>query len=364
MADLQQGSDDQLARWVRVGLALGLGYLLFLTFQPFLSDILWAAVLCYALYPLQRRLVRVTGGRANLSALLMCLLVMIAIVLPVLYLSLQIAEDLADTYKSVVAYLQSDDHMVREGWKQWPLVGQVVEKVQAYQQSSGKDIKTVLADNLAGFGKSLIEQLTRVAANVLSGLFDLSVILLGAFFFFRDGEAAVQWFRALVPIPDDRLDVVSRRFDEVVMGSIYGNTLVAAIEGVIGGLAFLLVGLPSPVLWGAVMGITAYLPMAGAGIVWVPAAIYLYFAGAYVKMGILIGAGVLIGLVDNIVRNVLVAGRVQMHPLLVFFGVLGGIQLFGLLGIVAGPLLVAVGRTVLEMYWIGRVIGLVSPPQA
>jgi predicted PurR-regulated permease PerM len=132
---------------------------------------------------------------------------------------------------------------------------------------------------------------------------------------------------------------------------VYGNTIVALLEGFIGWLAFWSVGLPSPILWGAVMAITAYIPFVGAALVWIPAAVYLAIQGAYMQAGALVAVGIVLSVViDELVRNMIVGKASKVHSLIMFFSVIGGIQFFGLLGIVAGPLVVAVAMTLLETY--------------
>jgi predicted PurR-regulated permease PerM len=190
----------------------------------------------------------------------------------------------------------------------------------------------------------------RLATNLLLGVFELGFILIVSFFFFRDGDMVVSQLRELLPFSDERQTLILQRFEEVVTGSIYGNALVSVIVGVIGGLAFWAAGLHSPVLWGTVMGILAYLPIAGAPLVWIPAAVYLFFQSAYMQLGIVCLAGAVIFFLDHVTRNVFVASRVRLHPLLVLFSVFGGIKLFGFLGLVAGPLIVAVARVFLDIY--------------
>jgi predicted PurR-regulated permease PerM len=168
--------------------------------------------------------------------------------------------------------------------------------------------------------------------------------------FFRDGDALIEWLRAHAPIAPERQLILGRRFDEVVKGAVYGNTVIALLEGTIGRLAFWLVSLPSAVLWGAVMAILAYRPLFGAGLVWGPAADYLFWQGAYLKGAVLVAVGVVIAVMDYLVRTIMVGGRSHLHTLLVFFSVLGRLTVFGLVGIVAGPLVVAVGITLVESY--------------
>ncbi len=337
--------------WViRMVLAAGILALGLAVFSPFISPLLWAGVLCYALYPLYTRLVRVTGGRRTSSALVMCLLLTVGIIVPLVYLSLLVAEDMTETYRTMVASLREGERPLFEGWRNYPFLAALADALENLERLTGTDLRTSLAENLADLGKVLVGQVTRLVTHALYALVQLGMILLCAFYFFRDGDALVNWLRVTSPIAPERQRLLGRRFDEVVKGAVYGNTVIALLEGVIGGLAFWVVGLPSAVLWGAVMAVFAYLPLVGAGLIWVPAAVYLFWQGAYIKVAVLIGAGAVLAVMDYLIRTIVVGGRSRLHTLLVFFSVLGGLQVFGLVGIVAGPLVVAVGITLVETY--------------
>ena len=337
-------------RIVRLVLAGGITGVIVAVFSPFLSPVLWAGVLCYALYPLYCRMVSATRGRRQLSALVMCLLLMIGVIGPLLYLSLRIAEDLTEAYRTLIASLREGDQPLLESWRQYPFLAVLADTLQNMERLTGTDLRTSIAENLADFGKLLVGQLTRIVTNVLSAVIQLGMILLCAFYFFRDGEDMIGWLRSHLPIASERQALLGKRFDEVVKGAVYGNTVIALTEGLIGGVAFWLIGLPSAVLWGAAMAILAYLPLVGAGIIWIPAAVYLFWQGAYVKVVILATVGLVIAILDYLVRTILVGDRSHLHTLLVFFSVLGGLQFFGLIGIVAGPLVVTVGITLAESY--------------
>jgi predicted PurR-regulated permease PerM len=208
----------------------------------------------------------------------------------------------------------------------------------------------LIVKNVGDFVSALAGSLTSVATNLVLRLFDLGFTVLCCFFFLRDGETLVARVEEMLPFSKHRQQVVLHRFDQVVTGSIYGNTAVALLEGVVGGSAFYAAGLHSPALWGTVMGLLSYLPVGGAALIWVPGAVYLFYQAAYVKCAGLCLAGVLIAVIDHAVRNALLAHRVRLHPLLVFCSVLGGVQLFGLLGLVVGPLIVAIAQTMLDVF--------------
>ena len=336
-------------RLARLALLVGLGYLLFATFQPFFSALIWSAVLSYGLHPLYRKLVRATGNRTSLSAVVMSLAVTVGFILPLAYISLLIGKELATTYLTVVESLQQRPGLL-EQWRGYPWVSVLVGQMQEFERMTGTDLRSVLVGNVADLGSTLVEKLTSVAGNVLAGLTELSIILLCMFYFFRDGEGVVEWMRELLPLAEERQRLVVSRFDDVVKGAILGNTLMAALEGIVGGVAFWMAGIHAALLWGTAIAILAYLPLVGAAFIWGPVAIYLFIQAQYVPATVLCVAGLVIAVLDYVVRTIVVGGASKLHTLLTFFGVLGGIQFFGLVGIVAGPLVVAVSLALLESY--------------
>lgn len=337
-------------RLVRVVLAGGIAGLVLVVFSPFVSPLLWAGVLCYALYPLYCRMVRATGGRRALSALVMCLILTVGVIAPLVYMSLVIAEDLTEGYRTLAATLREGDQPLLESWRKYPILAAMADAIQNVERLTRTDLRMSIAENLADLGRVLVGQVTRIATHALYAVVQLGMILLCAFYFFRDGEMMIDWLRTSLPIAPERQAILRRRFDEVVKGAVYGNAVIAVMEGVIGGLAFWSVGLPSPVLWGAAMAILAYLPLVGAGLIWIPAAGYLFWQGAYLKVAVLVVVGVVMAVMDYLVRTIVVGSQSHLHTLLVFFSVLGGLQFFGLVGIVAGPLVVAMGITLVESY--------------
>lgn len=333
----------------RFALLLGLGYLLFATFQPFFSALLWSAALSYGLYPLYNRLAAATGNRRTLSAAIMSVGVTVGLILPIAYISFLIGKEVAATYLTLVFKLQEGPGLLSQ-WRGLPWVSVLIDQIQEFQRMTGTDLRTVIVDNLADLGSAVVEQLTHVAGNILSALFELGIILLSIFYLFRDGEIVAAWIKAFLPLTEVRQRLVIRRFDEVVKGAVLGNTVVAALEGAVGGLAFAIIDLPAALLWGTVMAIFAYLPLVGAAIVWLPVAVYLLIQGSYGQAMILCVSGVIIAVLDYVVRTIVVGETSKLHTLLTFFAVLGGIQFFGIVGIIAGPLVVAISIALLESY--------------
>lgn len=361
MQEEEQKTLDPTARLVTVILLAGLGYLLFATFRPYLSALIWSAVLSYGLYPQYCKIVKLTGQRRSLSAFIMSLGVTVGFLLPLAYLSFLIGKELASTYLMVVSLLEHQPSVL-DNWLAHPWVSGLVEQMQEFQRVTGTDLRTVLVDNLAELGSALVQRLTHVAGNIVVGFMELGIVLLSTFYFFRDGASMIEWLKDLLPIAKTQQQILYLRFHEVVRGAVFGNTLIAAFEGILGGLAFWFIGLPSPLLWGAVMAVLAYLPFVGAGIVWMPAALILFLKGDYTSGFALCMAGTVIAVLDYVVRTLVVGGASKLHTLLTFFAVLGGIRFFGLVGIVAGPLVVAVSFALLDSYRAQRsVVGLTDP---
>lgn len=333
-----------------LALAAALAYLFLLTFSPFFSALTWSAILAYGLYPLYSLLGRRTRWRPSLCALIMCMLLILGVMLPVFTLSVLIGDEIIQTYRHISVLIQEQQEPLGGKWEQYPLVSSALALLEKYERLTGTSLWAVIAENLAQGSRYLIQRLSSMAGDLLLGLAQLGMIVLTTFFLFRDGEALVAWIRRTLPLSIERQTVVFRRFDEVVFGTIYGNALIAVIEGVLGGVAFWAVGLPSPVLWGTVMGVLAFLPLVGASLVWIPGAIYLFFQTAYVKMTVLILVGIAIALIDYVVRTVVIGSKSKLHTLLVFLSVFGGLTVFGLVGLVIGPLVVAIGIALLDTY--------------
>jgi predicted PurR-regulated permease PerM len=172
----------------------------------------------------------------------------------------------------------------------------------------------------------------------------------------------MQRVRWIIPLESAQTQRLLRLAREAIHATVLGNVVVALVQGVLGGIAFWLVGLPGAVFWGVVMGLLSLLPLVGPTFVWVPGAIILFATGQYWNAIALTAVGaVLISTIDNVLRSILISGRAELHPLAVFFSILGGIILFGAVGVLLGPVLFVLAFTVLEM---GRMALLPQPPDA
>ncbi|MBA2527596.1 MAG: AI-2E family transporter, partial [Pyrinomonadaceae bacterium] len=171
------------------------------------------------------------------------------------------------------------------------------------------------------------------------------------YYLFRDGDKIFAALRDALPLENKQATAIMARTREVIGASVYGVLAIAIVQGVLGGLAFWALGVPSAIVWGVVMIFLSMIPMLGAFLVWVPAAAYLALAGHPVKALFMVLWGTLvIGMADNFLRPKLVGDRTKLHELLIFFAVLGGLQVFGVLGIVLGPVVLAITLALVDVF--------------
>jgi predicted PurR-regulated permease PerM len=171
------------------------------------------------------------------------------------------------------------------------------------------------------------------------------------FYFFRDRAIALRTLRSLVPLSDTETDAVFQRVADTIHATIYGNLLVAAIQGLLGGLMFWWLGLPAPVLWGAVMALLAVIPWAGAFLVWLPAAVILALQGDWARALVLAAWGAIaVGFIDNLLYPVFVGNRLRLHTVPVFFAIVGGILVFGASGVIIGPLILSLTDALIDIW--------------
>ena len=322
------------------GFVLLLTGLVFLIFRPFLVPLGWAVVLAVLSSPATRRLKARWGptrAAAVGTAAVTLILIVPALLLMVLFVleGAQVARDLQATVAA------SHFDWVNRAWS-W---------LTAWIGEAGSDLPTLIQESAGRIGTFLAAQLGGVLRNIALFLFELFVILFALFYFIRDGDAIMEGLRRALPFEEAIRDQILDGARVLIHVSVRVGLFIAAIQGLLGGVAFAAVGIDSAVFWGIVMGFVSLLPVVGAWLVWLPAAVWLLATREVVQGVVLlaIGAGI-IGTVDNILRPALMSGRARLNGLLIFVSVLGGIAAFGVLGVVLGPIVTATAMAILEVY--------------
>ena len=339
---MAQSAENRFSNVLFYGVVLVLAYLVFRVFQPFLAPLGWAAVFAVIFYSLNKRFER-KWGRTQ-SAVLITLGVTVILIVPVLLLSAMfVREGIAAARDIQVAMEGGGYGWLSHAWG-WLASHIAIGGVRV-------DLPDLVRQGANRAGEYMATELGRVIRNTVVFLFELFVMLFALFYFLRDGDSILDRFRNFLPFEETMTERMLGEARELIFASITTSLVIAAVQGMICGGAFAIVGLGSPVFWGAVMGFLSLLPVVGAWPVWIPGAIWLFSTGHTGRGLILIAiCGALGATIDNILRPMLLGGRASLNGLLVFIGVLGGIAVFGVLGVVLGPIVVATAVGILDVY--------------
>jgi predicted PurR-regulated permease PerM len=335
-------TSDQVTTVLSYGALLLLGYLVYEITAPFLVPLAWSAVVAIFFYPLHEKVRK--RFKPNSAALLSTLGVTVLLIVPSLLLLFFTARQAIDAGAKAQVILQAPDKAVPGRALDW------VKRhlPQSLQEVDFADSAKSGAAKVGGFLAAKVGGLVR---NIFSFFLDLFVLLFALFFMFRDGEEIAEAVRHLLPFDPLIQEDMMHESKELIFASVAVGLLIAAIQGALGGLAFTLAGIGSALFWGVVMGFFSLIPVVGSALVWVPAAGWLMLTG-HVSKGLLVLliCCVVAGVADNIVRPLLLRNRTHLNELLLFVSVLGGIEVFGLLGLVAGPTILAAAMGIFRVY--------------
>jgi predicted PurR-regulated permease PerM len=307
--------------------------------QPFIPAITWAIVLAVVAHPLHERLLRAIR-RPSLAAAITVVIVTVALALPAAFVARQVAVEALESSQSMRTLLDG------EHWKatldRFPRLAPLRRWVDEQVDVRGeiKRASEAIAKNVREFLAGSVD--------FVIGVF-ITLFLL--FYSLRDKRRLLDSLRSFVPLAAPETHKVLAKVRHAIHAIVYGTLTVAAVQGVLGGLMMWWLGLPSPLLWGTVMGLVAVLPVFGTALVWVPVALYLAAEGDWTKALVLTAWGALvISMIDNILYPVLVKNEMRLHTVPVFLSVLGGLVVFGPTGIMLGPVVLVVLLTLLEIW--------------
>ncbi len=305
--------------------------LTFFILQPYLSALFLAVVFTIVAKPFYQRLLRISGERSALSAVLTVLGLILIIVIPLSVFGFFIFKDAQDLYQGI-----SNDGL-DHGFIQMGVL-----RLQTFVEQFLPGFSFDLISYLKQGFELIIHNLGALFGRVFIAVLNLFLMLLGVFYFLKDGKKFREHLILLSPLSDTYDKNILERFEVAVNSVVRGALSVAIIQGVLSGIGFALFGVPSPMLWGAVTAITALIPGVGTALVIAPAVLYLFFFGnTATAVGLLIWGAVAVGLVDNVLAPALMKRNLNIHPFLILLSVLGGLALFGPVGFLAGPVTLA-----------------------
>jgi predicted PurR-regulated permease PerM len=328
---------------------------------PYYGSIFWAAVLAIVFAQPYRRLLRSMRQKRTLAALTAVLIILMIVILPLTLVGAMLVQEGFTVYERI----QSGELNIGQYFKQVfsALPQWVTDLLDRFGLTNLGLMQERFSSGLMKGSQFLAAQALSIGQNTFQFIINLFIVLYLLFFFLRDGDYLSRRIRNAVPLrPEQQRDLFTK-FTTVIRATVKGNIVVALVQGALGGLIFWFLGVHAPVLWAVLMAFLSLLPAVGAGLVWLPVAVYFLVTGAVWQGIVLIAFGVLvIGLVDNVLRPVLVGKDTKMPDYVVLIATLGGMAIFGLNGFVIGPVIAAMFMAVWDLFAASRSQIQIEPP--
>ena len=331
---------EQIANLLFYAVLVVLAYLVYRVFEPFLVPLAWAVILAVLFYPMQLRFEK-KWGRTRAAAV-NTFIVTCVLILPALALGTMFVHQMIQAVSGIAtAYQAGKMDWLNASW----------EWLAQHAGESGVDLPSLLQKGGGWLGTNAAEVVGNVLSHTAGFLFDLFVTVFAMFFFFRDADMFMREIRGLMPFGREQSERMLERAQELIIATMLTSLIIAAIQGAIGGVGFAIAGIGTAVFWGVMMAFCSLIPVVGSTLIWGAATIWLLASGHWGKAIVLVAiCGGLMGTVDQFLRPILLSGRTQLNTLFIFISVLGGIAVFGVLGIVLGPVVVATFSGLLEAY--------------
>lgn len=344
-------TQKKLGTLVFYAIAILLGYIAYLVAAPFLVSLVWAAVLVVVTYPVHTRIRAHLGD--NSAALASTVGVTLILIVPAIWILVAFVQQAL----SAVQTVRFGFAFGRYAWAQNLWLHLQTTFPHLIPANLGDALHLYAARGASYLAGRVGLILTHTAEFVI----DLSFTVLAMFYFFRDGAAIVNRLQRALPFEPLEQARIVEDTRELVFATVISSLAAAAMHGVIGGFAFAVTGIQAPLFWGVLMAFFSFIPLIGTALIWVPLSISLILGG-HLGRGIILAAicSIVVGTVDNFLRPLLISGRAEMSTLLVFIGVLGGVHVFGLLGVVVGPIALATAATLLDFYSPRRIAGNIA----
>jgi len=344
------GLEDKTFLFLVIAVSLAFAWILW----PFFGAVLWGTILAILFAPLYRRLLKIMRQRRTLAALVVVTIVLLIVILPLLLVGALLLQEALGMYEK----FQTGEVSLSRYFQQvfGTLPGWVSDLLERFGLTSLSSMQERLSAGLMEGSQFVAAKAFNIGQNTFDLVVNLCIVLYLLFFLARDGDDLVRCIRTAVPLHPDQQRELFNRFTTVIRATVKGNVVVAIAQGALGGAAFWFLGVRAPVLWAVIMAFLSLLPAVGSAIVWVPVAVYFLVTGALWQGIALIIFGVLvIGLVDNVLRPILVGKDTKMPDYVVLISTLGGMALFGLNGFVIGPVIAAMFMAVWDIFAASRV---------
>lgn len=342
---------QQIFSWFFFGIFLLLIYLLYQVLRPFAFSLFWAGILTLTLYPLHERLTRFLRNRAGVSSVIMTIGATLVIVLPLVVVVATLAVEMFDIFQGLRDRVElANLGTMAERLKRHIPVG-LVEEVEKRFDLGDLRFEQVVLNGIGTLSKYVFDQVQQGAKNLTTLVIGFAIMIFALFFFFRDGRVLYEEIRYLIPMTDEQKDRIFNRFYGILNAVIIGVLATAAVQGIITGVIFWVLGISFAVLAGVITFIFCFLPIGGSVFVWLPVGGYLLIAGEVFKgVTLLILGGLVVSSIDNLLKPWIIGGKVKLPTLFLFLSILGSVKAFGFSGIIIGPVLLVVFISFVEIY--------------
>lgn len=330
-------------------------WLLYGILSPFLALLVWAGAIGSVTYPLYRRLLKRCQGRAIISAALMTTAVTLALVLPIIGLVIILSREVAQTYHYLERINAAGTGPALSQLLQHPTLMPWLERLRPLTGPLELDLDGMLIPAFKQGLTALLNYSTDVVKNLFGFTLKMVLLVITLFFLYKDGARFIQRCWQILDISEPLQVTIAITVGRVLRAVLYGVILTCMVQGTLGGLGFWVAGLPSPFLFGTLMALCAPIPFIGTALIWLPGVLYLLSQGQTTAgIALAIWGVAVVSSIDNILRPLFISTNAKLPILLIVFGVLGGFLAFGMSGVVAGPLILAIIMVFLDAYRVGR----------
>ncbi len=329
------------SRVFAIAAALLLGYALWLIVEPFLAPTTWALFLAFLLYPVHQHLMRRLGGRAKTSAAILTAGTFIMLIGPVAAMGAALVSQASELLQWVQATLGQQPNQQYRVLIDLPMADTLVDWLHEDLGIETVQLKAWVAQGLAQVPELLSSLGGRVFVGAMHTAVAFVVMLFILFFLIRDGAGIVAMLQDLIPMSSRRRERMMVHIAEVTRAVVFGTGITVLVQGAVVGIAFAVTGLAAPLVFGLLAAMLALLPFGGTAFVWIPATLALAGDGRWGMAGAMLVIGIISSTIDNVLRPFLISGRAHVGTLAVFMGVMGGAAAFGLIGLIVGPVIIA-----------------------
>lgn len=338
---------------VVIGIALAMAVLALgaLIFLPFIMPIIWAGIVALFFFPVYKRLRSVMKKHDSIASLVMCILIILFLIIPIFILMTAMTSEVIRIYNEIQENVQNGSFNIVSKLSKHPYLSKYTNIAQDWAAKHNDTVVSFINDTAKKVSEFFISQGTSVFKNIAGFALSAALMVITMFYAFRDGEQFVGIIKELLPFKKDEANAFIKTSYDVLFATLYGNIMTGLIQGALGIVILWFLDFTAPIFWGVVLGITTFIPLIGSALVWGPASIYLVLSGEYANAAILVAfSAIVITKVDIVLRPFFISGKTSLHSLVLIFAVLGGLNLFGFLGLIVGPLIVALCISILEGY--------------